>query len=65
MTPLGKRRRVRAKSFWRDEDGAYQVEYLVVLMLVGLVTAIAISNVAVPLVLYHQSVREAVTSPVP
>jgi hypothetical protein len=48
-----------------DERGAYQVEYLSVLVMVSLVTAMAIAAVAVPLVLYHASVREAVTSTVP
>ncbi|UJR79092.1 hypothetical protein [Sandaracinus amylolyticus] len=49
----------------RDERGAYQLEYLAVLVLVSLVTAFAIATVAIPLVLYHASIREAVTSPVP
>jgi hypothetical protein len=48
-----------------DEGGSYQLEYLAILVLVGLVTALAIATVAVPLVLYHADVREAVTSTVP
>lgn len=49
----------------QDESGAYQVEYLVVLILVALVTSIALATVAMPLVLYHESVRESVTATVP
>lgn len=52
-------------SIVQDESGAYQVEYLVVLILVALVTSIAIATVAMPLVLYHESVRESVTATVP
>lgn len=54
-----------APSLRRDQRGAYQVEYLAVLVLVSLVTALAIATVAVPLVLYHLAIREAVTSTVP
>ncbi|MDQ3036807.1 MAG: hypothetical protein M3Y87_30720 [Myxococcota bacterium] len=53
------------RSLRADERGSYQLEYLVILVLVALVTAIAIATVAVPLVLYHADVREAVTSTVP
>lgn len=53
------------RSLSADEGGSYQIEYLAILTLVGLVTALAIATVAVPLVLYHADVREAVTATVP
>lgn len=68
QTPDGRKTRApgeRARSLGGDQRGAYQVEYLAVLVLVSLVTALAIATVAVPLVLYHGDVREAVTSTVP
>ena len=55
----------RDKSIGSDEEGGYQVEYLVVLILVALVTTLAIASVAAPLVLYHDTVRESVTSSFP
>ena len=53
------------RSFGADERGGYQVEYLVVLILVALVTTLAIASVAAPLVLYHDTVRERVTASFP
>jgi len=55
----------RAIMLATDERGGYQVEYLVVLILVAIVTTVAITTVAAPLVLYHDTVRESVTSTVP
>jgi hypothetical protein len=55
----------RASTLGADERGGYQVEYLVVLILVAIVTTLAITTVAAPLVLYHDTVRESVTSTVP
>ena len=54
-----------ASTLTSDERGGYQVEYLVVLILVAIVTTVAIATVAAPLVLYHDTVRESVTSTVP
>ena len=57
--------RLPRRGLARDSDGAYQVEYVVVLILVGLVGAIAIAGLGSLLVTYHHSVQDVILSPVP
>ena len=48
-----------------DEHGSVQTEYTIVLVLVALVAAVAVGALSWPLLQYHRSLTDQVTSPVP
>lgn len=48
-----------------DERGSVQTEYTIVLVLVALVAAVAVGALSWPLLQYHRSLTDQVTSPVP
>lgn len=49
----------------RDERGSVQTEYTIVLVLVALVAAVTVGALSWPLLQYHRSITDQVTSPVP
>jgi len=48
-----------------NQEGVYQTEYTIVLVLVAMVVAVAIGALSLPLIQYAQSIQDAVTHPVP
>jgi len=48
-----------------DERGVVQTEYTIVLVLVAIVAALAVGALSWPLLQYHRSITDQVTSPVP
>ena len=48
-----------------DERGVAQTEYTIVLVLVAIVAALAVGALSWPLLQYHRSITDQVTSPVP
>ena len=48
-----------------DERGSVQTEYTIVLVLVAIVAAVAVGALSWPLLQYHRSITDQVTSPVP
>ena len=48
-----------------DERGVVQTEYTIVLVLVAIVAALTVGALSWPLLQYHRSITDQVTSPVP
>jgi len=48
-----------------DERGVVQTEYTIVLVLVAIIAALAVGALSWPLLQYHRSITDQVTSPVP
>jgi len=55
----------RKDDLLRDEGGAYQVEYTIVLVLVAVLAGAAIAGLSVPLIQYYRSVQTMIVSPAP
>lgn len=49
----------------RSQRGAYQVEYVIVLLLVAMAAGLTIGALALPLLEYHQSMQMFIVLPVP